>query len=152
MILKLLDFQQLFKIEMAFIFTYPIDFITCTGLQGLPKVPPFKFINGLTSLNKSSPSYDSRFKKRFTLSCEIFITSPNRRQLTAWGSLNKKPTYIDKLQRAVLGRVIFLITAIFNQWRFLSIIQNFHQCVTSITLIFPTPKNAIWQNSILLSK
>ena len=37
MILKLLDFQQLFKIEMAFIFTYPIDFITCTGLQGLPK-------------------------------------------------------------------------------------------------------------------
>ena len=36
MILKLLDFQQLFKIEMAFILTYPIDFITCTGLQGLP--------------------------------------------------------------------------------------------------------------------
>jgi hypothetical protein len=38
MILKLLDFQQLFKIKLAFILTYPIDFITCTGLQGLPAI------------------------------------------------------------------------------------------------------------------
>ncbi len=39
MILKLLDFQQLFKIEMAFILTYLIDFTTRTGLQGRVLIP-----------------------------------------------------------------------------------------------------------------
>ncbi|MCK5122501.1 MAG: hypothetical protein KAQ91_10980 [Methylococcales bacterium] len=46
-----------------------------------------------------------------TLSCEIDISSPNRRQLACFGSLNKKPIYIGKVQWAVNGRVISLIKA-----------------------------------------
>jgi hypothetical protein len=37
------------------------------------------------------------------------ITSPNRRQLVCLGSLKRNPMYIGKVQRAVAGRVIFLI-------------------------------------------
>ena len=37
------------------------------------------------------------------------MTSPNRRQLVCFGSLNRKPIYMGNVQRAVDGRVIFLI-------------------------------------------
>jgi hypothetical protein len=37
------------------------------------------------------------------------MTSPKRRQLACFGSLNKNPMYIGKVQRAVEGRVISLI-------------------------------------------
>jgi integrase len=53
MILKLLDFQQLFKIKLAFILTYPIDFITCTGLQGLPKWRDVDLNTGVAILHET---------------------------------------------------------------------------------------------------
>ena len=37
------------------------------------------------------------------------MTSPKRQQLPCLGSPNKNPMYIDKVQRAVEGRVISLI-------------------------------------------
>jgi lipopolysaccharide assembly outer membrane protein LptD (OstA) len=51
--------------------------------------------------------------------------------------------YIDRLQRAVLGRVMFLIMSFFHGWWFSSIIQTFHQCVTSI--IFESGVGASYQ-------
>jgi hypothetical protein len=39
------------------------------------------------------------------------MTSANRQQVGEWGSLNKKETYVAKLQRAVGGRLMILITA-----------------------------------------
>jgi hypothetical protein len=62
-------------------------------------------------LNRSWGEYLSLCKKRFTLSCEIPITSDKRQQLGEFGSLNKNSIYIGNVQRAVEGRLISRIMA-----------------------------------------
>ena len=37
------------------------------------------------------------------------MTSTKRQQLPCWGSPSKNPMYIGRMQRAVEGRVIFLV-------------------------------------------
>ncbi len=63
MILKLLDFQQLFKIEMAFILTYLIDFTTRTGLQGLSEIDSagWKLINKYRNLIEPDLADNGRY-------------------------------------------------------------------------------------------
>jgi hypothetical protein len=56
------------------------------------------------------------------------MTSANRQQVGEWGSLNKKETYVAKLQRAVGGRLMILITAsLQGQGRFSNHIRLVHK-------------------------
>jgi hypothetical protein len=51
----------------------------------------------------------SSCRKRVVLSWEMPMTSAKRQQLPYLGSPTKNPMYIGNVQRAVAGRVIFLI-------------------------------------------
>lgn len=73
-------------------------------------VPPAKLTSLFASSNKSLGSYDSRNRKRLTLSCEMSITSDKRVQLQNLGSLSKNPIYMGKVHRAVGGRVKVLMS------------------------------------------
>jgi hypothetical protein len=87
-------------------------------------------------LNKSCGEYDSRLRKRLTLSCDIANNDPNLQQLTPLGSLSRKPIYIGNVQRAVDGLVIVLITIknpLFTCFALSDFLAGC-QCVTSILL------------------
>ena len=77
-------------------------------------MPPTMPSSFCASLNRSSGSYDSRSKNRFTLSCEMPMTCDSRVQVVDLGSLIKNPMYIGKVHRAVGGRVGFLINQEFD--------------------------------------
>src|SRR5512147_1600975 len=86
-------------------------------LSSTLSVPPLNSRPILDSLNRSTGVYASRCKKRLTLSWEISITSANRQQLGEFGSLNRNPMYIGKVQLAVEGRLIVLITVQSSIWQ-----------------------------------